>query len=130
MKKTLSIALLAVFVWGCSHKLAPASGVSNAGTPAAAPSVKSENTAPVAAPVAEVKTAPSAPAETPKTSSPETMGQSIFNSKCGRCHGLKATTDYTADRWVGIMEVMAGKARLTDGEKENVLAYVKANAKK
>lgn len=135
MKKTLSIVVLSVFVWGCSHKITPATtgsgtGVSNTGTPVIAPAVKSAASTPAAAPVTEEKTAPPAPAEAPKTSSPETLGQSIFNTKCGHCHGLKVTTDYTADRWVGILEVMANKAQLTDGEKENVLAYVKANAKK
>jgi mono/diheme cytochrome c family protein len=58
------------------------------------------------------------------------MGQGTFNAKCGKCHGLKATSDFTADRWVNILQVMAIKANLTEGEKENVLAYVKANAKK
>jgi mono/diheme cytochrome c family protein len=58
------------------------------------------------------------------------LGQSTYNAKCGKCHGLKVTTDFTADRWVSIMQVMASKAHLDDTEKENVLAYVKANAKK
>ena len=47
------------------------------------------------------------------------LGQSTFNVKCGKCHGLKVTTDYTADRWVSIMQVMATKAQLTETEKEN-----------
>lgn len=58
------------------------------------------------------------------------LGQTTYNAKCGRCHELKTTTDYTADRWVGIMDAMAPKAQLTDAEKGNVLTYVKANAKK
>ena len=57
-------------------------------------------------------------------------GQSTFNQKCGRCHGLKVVSDYTVDRWISVMQVMAMKANLTDIEKENVLAFVKANAKK
>ena len=57
-------------------------------------------------------------------------GQSTFNAKCGRCHALKIASDYTVDRWISIMQVMATKAHLSDIEKENVLAYVKANAKK
>jgi len=62
--------------------------------------------------------------------SPEMLGQATYNAKCGKCHGLKVTTDYTAERWISVMQVMAPKARLDDTEKENVLAYVKANAKK
>ena len=84
-------------------------------------------TATVAA-TAPVVTPPPATAEPAK--SPEMLGQSTYNGKCGRCHGLKPVGDYTADRWVGIMESMAPKARLDDTEKQNVLAYVKANAKK
>ena len=57
-------------------------------------------------------------------------GQAIFNAKCGRCHGLKVVSDYTVDRWISVMQVMAMKANLTETEKENVLAYVKANAKR
>ena len=64
------------------------------------------------------------------TITPEMQGQTIYNAKCGSCHYLKVTTDYTADRWISIMQVMAIKANLNDTEKENVLAYVKANAKK
>jgi mono/diheme cytochrome c family protein len=57
-------------------------------------------------------------------------GQSIYNAKCGRCHGLKVTTDFTAERWASIIAVMAPRANLTDAERENVYAYVKANSKK
>ena len=64
------------------------------------------------------------------TKSPEMLGQATFNAKCGRCHGLKIPGDYTVDRWIGVMQDMARRANLSDTEKENVLAYVKANAKK
>jgi mono/diheme cytochrome c family protein len=61
---------------------------------------------------------------------PEQVGQSIFNAKCGRCHGLKIPSEYTDIRWVQIMQVMAMKANLNETEKANVLTYVRANAKK
>jgi mono/diheme cytochrome c family protein len=145
MKKTLSIAVLSVFVWGCSHKLTPAAGgsgtgVSNSGAPAAVPSsVKSEGAGTAATPVTPAtpvaklpddKTGSKTPADATSSASPAVMGQGIYNAKCGRCHGLKVTTDYTSDRWASIMQVMATKAQLNDTEKENVLAYVRANAKK
>jgi nitrate/TMAO reductase-like tetraheme cytochrome c subunit len=57
-------------------------------------------------------------------------GQQTFNAKCGKCHAYKATTDYTADRWVSIIAVMAPKANLNETERSNVLAYVRANSKK
>ena len=145
MKKIFTIITLSVLVWGCAKKIAaPAgsgigSGSSSGATsttppvPAGAPSGKSAsgtNEVPVG-------TVPATPAGSssrsvpvdPAKASPEIQGQSTYNAKCGSCHGLKVTTDYTSDRWVSIMQVMAPKARLTDVEKENVLVYVRANAK-
>ena len=140
MKKLLSIVLLAVFVWGCNKKMTPAktevpssnTGTSNSNigstntitTPSTQPSTvvsdpKSPNTLP--------------PLDVSKMSAQEKAalaGQSTYNAKCNRCHGYKVTFDYTVDRWISIMQVMAVKANLTDIEKENVLAYVEANAKK
>ena len=79
-------------------------------------------------------TTPATPAGTRSaeviTKTPEMLGQSTFNAKCGKCHGLKIASDYTVDRWISVMQIMAPKAHLDDTEKENVLAYVKANAKK
>jgi len=68
------------------------------------------------------------------TMSPQDMairdGQNTYNMKCNTCHGLKVTTDYTDLRWVQVMQVMARNAKLTETEKSNVLAYVRANCKK
>ena len=57
-------------------------------------------------------------------------GQSTFNAKCGRCHGLKVAGDYSVERWANILAVMAPRANLTETERSNVFEYVKANAKK
>lgn len=135
MKKTLSIITVSVLVWGCSHKITPAAGAgtgaSNSGTPATAAAATTPATPAATATLPADKTASKTPAtDSARTASPEMLGQTTYNGKCGRCHGLKVTTDYTADRWVSIMQVMATKARLDDTEKSNVLAYVKANAKK
>jgi mono/diheme cytochrome c family protein len=143
MKKIFSIAALTMLVWGCAKKITPAA--SSNGSAASGSTAPSPATLPVP-PAAKTATAPvnttpvspigtgsktsAASADPAKPASPEMMGQATFNTKCGRCHGLKVTTDYTAERWISIMQVMAIKAKLTDGEKENVLAYVKANAKK
>jgi hypothetical protein len=43
---------------------------------------------------------------------------------------LKPAQDYTAVRWANILAVMAPKANLTETERNNVYAYVSANAKK
>jgi hypothetical protein len=142
MKKTFTIIALTVLVWGCTKKMSPVvSGStisSNSGTSGSAPitpALKLENVpVPVANSVPVVPVSPNTPGSMPvdpaKLKSPEVLGQSTFNAKCGRCHGLKVTSDYTAERWVSIMQVMAQKAQLTDTEKENVLAYVKVNAKR
>jgi len=139
MKRTFTLFALTVMVWGCAKKITPvASGTgisSNSGSVVNAPaSSKSEN-APVVntAPVGTTPSTPTGsrtPAEGSTTKSPEMLGQATFNAKCGKCHGLKVTTDYTVDRWISVMQIMAPKAKLDDTEKENVLAYVKANAKK
>jgi mono/diheme cytochrome c family protein len=143
MKKMFSIIALTILVWGCAKKITPsassnASGSSGSNTTSPAtlpvpPAAKTDATTvatasdPAANKAAKTGTIPADPA---KAKSPEVMGQTTFNAKCGRCHGLKVTADYTADRWVSIMQVMATKAQLSDAEKENVLAYVKTNAKK
>jgi len=56
-------------------------------------------------------------------------GKTIYETKCTRCHGMKRTASYTANRWDGILKSMAPKARLTETETEQVTAYVRANAK-
>lgn len=137
MKKIFSIIALTILVWGCAKKITPtasstASG--NSGSTATSPAPAAKTTTPVSTvPVSPTSTGSKTeaiPTDPAKPLAPEAMGQTTYNNKCGRCHGLKVTTDYTADRWVSIMQVMAPKAQLTDAEKENVLAYVKTNAKK
>jgi hypothetical protein len=58
------------------------------------------------------------------------LGKTVFEAKCGRCHGLKDVTAYTEQRWDGILRTMAPRARLTETETQQVASYVKANAKK
>jgi mono/diheme cytochrome c family protein len=139
MKKFLTIIVLTVLVWGCARKVTPvASGTgmsSNSGTVGNAPATAAHpETAPIVN-TTPLGTTPATPAGTRSpegtaTKTPEMLGQSTYNAKCGKCHGLKIASDYTVDRWISVMQVMAPKAKLDDTEKENVLAYVKANAKK
>ncbi|MBP6430546.1 MAG: hypothetical protein KA319_02180 [Ferruginibacter sp.] len=139
MKRIAIILMASIVIASCNKKASPA--VSNTGT---------SNTSGVAAtsssnmPAAETKAATPEVVNTntdaastaskitkePGQLSPEQQGQATYSAKCGKCHGLKVTTDYTVDRWITVMQVMAVKARLSDIEKENVLAYVKLNAKK
>ncbi len=137
MKKLIPVLSLMILVWGCAKKITPAdSGNNSSGMPAgnapgkmpdeagstAVASGTSENTGTFGTKVE--------PKEKTAELSALMAGQGTYNAKCGSCHGLKVTTDFTAERWASIMAVMAPRARLTDIEKENVYAYVKANAKK
>lgn len=75
--------------------------------------------------VEEVKPAPIVVTE----SSASIAGHLTYDAKCGRCHGLKNVSDYTAKQWEPIIGRMAPRARLDSTEKINVLAYVSFNAK-
>ena len=141
MKKILPVLTLAIFIWSCAKKMTP----TQTETPPPASNTGSviNETKP-----AETNTGTGSAGTTPTGStgiegtktaasrekSPEEnaaiAGQATFNAKCGRCHGLKVAGDFTATRWASILAVMAPKANLTEEERNNVYAYVKANAKK
>ena len=55
--------------------------------------------------------------------------QKIYEAKCGHCHELKNTKQYTKKSWVPIMDDMAYKANLTNTEKIVCLNYVQCFAK-
>ncbi|MEP6675489.1 MAG: cytochrome c [Ferruginibacter sp.] len=56
-------------------------------------------------------------------------GQKVYEGNCAKCHELKEPADYTQDRWRGIVNWMAPKAKLDSMQKVQVLAYVQHNAK-
>jgi mono/diheme cytochrome c family protein len=53
-------------------------------------------------------------------------GRSLYAGKCHGCHRLYAPDRVTPEKWPALMEKMAQKAKLTEGEKDQVLAYVLA----
>jgi mono/diheme cytochrome c family protein len=57
-------------------------------------------------------------------------GEKTYKASCGRCHGLKDPASYTAKEWEPIMKSMAPKAKLSEQETSNVMAFVVNNAKK
>lgn len=130
MKTILPAFVLMILVWGCAKKITTATAA-NAPAPAQMPDDYNTG-AGTQPPVESSRTFETKVAPKEKSAEETTVlaGQDIYNAKCGRCHGLKVTTDFTAERWAGILSVMAPKANLTDAERENVYAYVKANAKK
>ena len=103
MKKITFVLLAGVVLWGCAKKATPTT-------------------------TTEAKTAEAPKTETVSTPS-LSEGKITYESKCGRCHGLPETDKYTKDKWVGLVNWMAPKAKLSEIEKANVLAYVQANAK-
>lgn len=111
MKKLFFALVVLMAVWSCSKKATPSKSESGTTTSTATTSTTTE-TKTVAS--AELLAA----------------GKTTYEAKCGRCHALHAPDEYTAEKWVPYVDAMAPKARLTDSEKANVLAYVQANAKK
>lgn len=51
------------------------------------------------------------------------QGKTIYESACKKCHDLPNPTDFNATQWVGIMNSMAPKARLTDEQHQMVYDY-------
>lgn len=62
----------------------------------------------------------------PAVSSAEQLaqGKTIFENSCGRCHKLPDPTAHTSVQWVGIMNSMAPKAKLTDEQHQWVYDYI------
>ena len=56
-------------------------------------------------------------------------GKETYESKCGSCHNLNKPSDYTYNQWNPIIDRMAKKADLDYLQKQNVLGYLKDNAK-
>ena len=112
MKKFFLAGLIVFAIGACSKKLTPAkttSTDSNATTTTLA--TRSADTKTVAS--AEIIAA----------------GKTTYEAKCGRCHALHAADEYTAEKWVPLVDAMAPKSKLTDTEKTNVRAYVQTGAK-
>jgi len=139
MKNAMTVLSMVILVWGCAKKMTPG--------PSTAPATNSGSAIQSQTPNTDSKTAPAAANTTPTAAvggptgtlqaaapKPEDVpliaGQQTYNEKCGRCHAHKVTSDYTSDRWASILAVMAPRANLTETERANVYAYVKANSKK
>jgi len=146
MKKLLTVLGLAILVWGCTKKMAPAKSETPSTNTGAGATSNNSNSNMGSSNTGNATTTTSAPVVTGNTGqtgtktaamgtmSPQDMairdGQNTYNMKCNKCHQLHVTTNFTELRWVQVMQVMARNANLTETEKSNVLAYVRANAKK
>lgn len=105
MKVTITILILAVIVFACHRK-----------TVASSDNIIISNKINKDTKVSNVEST--------------SAGQTVYTSRCGRCHGLKKTENYTAQQWDNILKSMIPKAKLNDDEARQVTAYVMANAKK
>jgi cytochrome c5 len=67
-----------------------------------------------------------------KVANPEvaSAGQTVYTNRCGRCHGLKKTENYTTQQWDNILKSMIPKAKLNDDESKQVTAFIMEHAKK
>lgn len=52
------------------------------------------------------------------------QGKTIFENSCGTCHKLPDPTSHTSVQWVGIMNRMAPKAKLSDEQHQWVYDYI------
>ncbi len=53
-------------------------------------------------------------------------GRRLFASRCIECHTLPVAWNYTDAEWPRIVQSMAHRASLKDGEEEIILAYIRA----
>lgn len=67
--------------------------------------------------VEEVKTM-----EFPNTTVSE--GYALYSSACTKCHKAKVVTNFSRDQWNKILPKMAGKAKISDQQKETIDAYI------
>lgn len=51
-------------------------------------------------------------------------GRALYINKCSSCHALHLPEKYTKNEWIGWVNKMAPKAKITDEEKELIQAYV------
>jgi len=105
MKATIIILIIAVIVFACHRK-----------TVASSDNIVISN-----------KTNNETKAVNPEVAS---AGQTVYTNRCGRCHGLKKTENYTVQQWDNILKSMIPKAKLNDDEAKQVAAYVMEHAKK
>lgn len=51
-------------------------------------------------------------------------GQVTYKANCAKCHKLYDPKDFNMEAWKPILDSMAKKAKLTDDQKNQVLAYL------
>ncbi len=62
-------------------------------------------------------------------SSQQSVGEELFYQRCTMCHSAKDPKQYTKSQWHGITKSMFPRAGLNPIEREEVMAFLEANAK-
>lgn len=106
MKKILTLSIVSLIVFACSHKTTT-TVTKTEETPAPSPKISAEAAAAV---TIEQKGA-------------------LYAASCVRCHKLVSPAKFTKEEWVGWLDKMAPKAKITPEQKSQIYDYVSANAK-
>jgi cytochrome c5 len=124
MKQPFRIVTLVLLVASvaCGRKAVPAA------TPAPVPA-PTPDTSKMVPPPPPVPATPPVMAPAPVPNADVAAGETLYNQNCGKCHVLHKANEYTAPRWLRIIDKMAPKAHLSETQKTQVVAFVKANAK-
>jgi cytochrome c5 len=61
---------------------------------------------------------------------PEQRGKAIYETSCNRCHALFMPSSYRAEEWPFYVRKYGRKARLSAEERDLVMAYLQAHARK
>ena len=97
MKKLLTVAIISLIAFACSHK------TSTQTTP-------KESSATV-------------------THEQWLQGKVIYEASCQRCHTLKNPSNYTMDQWTTWVSEMAPKAKISEEQKAQIVAFGSVNVK-
>lgn len=100
MKKLITIVLISLVVFACSHKTT---------TTATKTTVMKTESATV-------------------TNAQYLEGKAVYEASCGRCHKLFSPDKGNMTQWTKWLNAMAPKAKLTDEEKQMVTNYISVNA--
>jgi|CXWL01.1.fsa_nt_gi hypothetical protein len=130
MKKLMALSLICILGnSACSKKVVPVTGTTTTKIETAkAEPVKTEAQT-LADIEAKKKLEPEQPAQETAAMTPMDQGKTVFTTKCGKCHALKNTGDYTPAQWDNILKAMSPRARLSSDEEKRLVMYIKANAK-
>ncbi len=117
MKKATILLFMAAAIFACSRK-----------TVASADNKPKTETAGT-----ELKTTTPTTASTTNSDTHAALmaqGQTVYTTRCAKCHEAKSVSAYNTQQWEGILKDMIPKAKLDQAQATQVTAYVLANAKK